>query len=89
MPATTMMHDSLLSLCKVSGSGYVLGFCRVFAESLARVMCLASAESSQSLRLGLCAPVLPSLRRPHPEFLFTIKPRLATATSPLVGDDPS
>jgi len=63
MPATTMMHDSLLSLCKVSGAGCVLGFCRVFADSLARVMCLGSAESLPSLWRGLCAWLLPSLRR--------------------------
>jgi len=51
MPATTMMHDSLPSLC------------RVFAESPARVVCLGSAESLPSLWRGLCAWVLPSLCR--------------------------
>jgi hypothetical protein len=32
--------------------GCVLGFRRVFAESLARVVCLGSAESPPSLRRG-------------------------------------
>jgi hypothetical protein len=50
------------SLCRVSGLGCVLGFCRVFAESLAQVVRLGSAESSQSLR-----------SHPHPGFPFTIK----------------
>jgi hypothetical protein len=47
MAQTVAALDSPLSLCRVSGS----------------VVCLGSAESSQSLRLSLCAWVPPSLRR--------------------------
>jgi hypothetical protein len=53
--------------------GCVLGFCRVFAESLAGVVCLGSAESSPSLQF-----------QPHPGFLFTIKPCVATGDNVLL-----
>jgi hypothetical protein len=49
------------SLRRVSGSGCGLGFCRVFAESLARVVCLGSAESSRGF-FAACEMVIPSPR---------------------------
>ena len=59
MERATMMFDSPPSLwlgfcawappslCRVSGAGFVLGFGRVFAESLAQLGCLGFAESTE------------------------------------------
>jgi hypothetical protein len=58
MAQTVAELDSPLSL----RLGCVLGFCRVFAESLAQLVCLGSAESLLGLR-----------SHPHPGFPFTIK----------------
>jgi hypothetical protein len=60
------------SLRRVSGSGCVLRFCRVCAESLARVACLSSADSSPSL-----------WSQPRSILLFTIKPCVATGDNVL------
>jgi hypothetical protein len=65
MPRTVAVLDSppslrlglcawvLPSLCRVSGSGCVLGFRRVFAESPAWVVRLGSAESLESSASGI------------------------------------
>jgi len=69
MAQTVAALDSPLSL----RLGCVLGLCRVFAESLAQVVCFTSAESLQSL-----------WSHPRSRFLFTIKPCVATGDNVLL-----